>query len=143
MAAAKKWAGGTLLKRGNSDGPPETFTSVGAVDNLTGPTAAADKIDVSTLDTPDNYEENVIGLLRPGEVTFDLIYEPDDTEHAALWTDFASRTKKNWQIVFPSATPKTASFAAWVSKPPQPKAAIKDALRAAVTLQVSGAVTWS
>lgn len=142
MPAAKKWSGGTLLKRGNADGPPETFTSIAWVDNLQGPSVASDIIDVTTLDTSTNYEEDVVGLLRGGEVTCDLKFAPDDTGHANLIADQVARATKNFQIYFPSATPKTASFAAYVIKL-QPKAAIKDALTAALTLRISGAVTWA
>jgi predicted secreted protein len=137
--AAPKWAAGTLLKRGDG-ASPETFTAIAKADNLQGPGLKRAMIDVTALDTATSYDEFVAGIKSGGEVSIDLFFMPDDPGHQHLLTDFDNGTLRNFQLYFPSATPITWSFAAYVFDY-QPKAAIKSALTAAVKFKISGQPT--
>lgn len=137
--AAKKSSMGTLLKRSTT---PSAYVTVAAVDNIQGPTQSADIIDVTTLDSLNFYEEVVTGVIRGGEVTADLTFQPDLAGHLALMQDVAARAVRYFQIYFPTVLPKTCSFAAFVTRV-QPKASVRDAIRAALTLRVTGVITWA
>ena len=65
---------GTLLQRGDG-GDPETFTTVAEVLNISGPSLSRDTIDVTTMDSPDEWIEFIAGLNDVGEITFDLVYD--------------------------------------------------------------------
>jgi hypothetical protein len=57
------------------------YTSIAGIRDIAGPALALNPIDVSTRDaTPKGF---VAGMLDPGEVTFDIVYDPDDSTHRA------------------------------------------------------------
>src|SRR5688572_25797508 len=90
---------GTLLKRGS--------TNIAFVADVSGPGLALDTEDVTTHDSPGAWEEHVATILRSGEVTVDLVYDPNEATHdttsGGFLADLASRTAHEYSIVFPSS----------------------------------------
>ncbi len=80
---AKYAAYGTILRRGRGYGTPEVFDELAAVANNTPPNLTLDTDDVTTHDSTDAWEEHVATILRSGEATLDLIYEPDPDAYEA------------------------------------------------------------
>lgn len=132
----------TKLMVGNGGGP-ETFTEVASVSNISGPSLALDTEDVTTHDQASAFEEVVATILRTGDVTLDLFYDPDGGTHDAttgLLNDYENKTKRNFQIRFPSTGKVQWSFAAYVTGF-NPGAPVGGALTASVSLKISGVPT--
>ncbi len=51
-------------------------TNVANVKAIKGPGVSLDMIDVTTHDSPSGWEEFVAGVLRSGDVTIDMVYDP-------------------------------------------------------------------
>ncbi len=139
--ASKKWSIGTQLQRGNADGPPETFTAIAAIETIGGPQLKTTMLDVTTLDSPSGFAEFLPTFKDGGEVPFTLELIPDSVGHQKLLGDWENKTLRNFQLVFPSDTPITWSFAAYVSEFQAKPGGPKDSLKADCKLRISGAPT--
>lgn len=120
-----------------------TYDAVAQVRDISGPGATLDTIEVTHRDSG-GVKEYVGGLLDNGEVTFDIIYDPDDTTHDdganGLQGLQIAKTVKQMRLTLPDATPTTFTFNALVTKF-EPKAPLNDAFTADVTLKVTGGLT--
>jgi len=101
---------GTLFKRGAA--------SVAGIKTISGPNLSLDTVDVTTHDSPEGWEELVATILRSGNVTLDLVYDPAAATHkntsGGLLYDMTSRTSTTYSIVFPDTGSTTWSFTAFV-----------------------------
>ena len=62
-----------------------TFGSFTAsVRSIGGPSMTRDAIDVSAFDSPDDIKQFIPGMVDMGEVTFDVIFDPDDLSGTKL-----------------------------------------------------------
>ena len=141
MASGAKLGQGCALKRGNADGPPETFTKIAEVKNVTGPGGSRDTVDVTSMDSTGGFREYIAGLGDPGEITFSSHFIPSDVTQEDLLDDFNNKVINNWKIEWPQFTGTPyLTFAALVTS-----FAIDTPLDGAVmlniTLKVSGQVT--
>lgn len=127
---------GTAFKRG--------ATTIAYVQNISGPGLSADTEDVTTHDSTAAWEEHVVTILRSGEVTLDLEYDPAAATHknasGGLIYDLASRTAQTFSIVFPDAANTTWSFSAFVTGF-EPGAPHDGALTASAKLKLTGQPT--
>lgn len=106
---------GTLLKRGDG-ASPEVFTMIAEVVNITGPSFSRATVDVTNMDSANNYRDFMPGLLDGGEISFELNFIPSDTTQKSIYnTDMSSSTAVNYQIVFPDSGTTTWSFAGLVT----------------------------
>jgi predicted secreted protein len=131
---------GTLLKRGNADGPPETFTTVSEMLDLGGPGITADTIDASNMGSVNSMEEVIIGMIKSGTVDCDLQYVRGDVVHQGLITDCKTKTKRNFQVVLPDDVADPISFAAYVTKA-QPKYPVTGKRTLSISLKITGDIT--
>lgn len=142
MASAARAAQGTLLKIGDGGGP-ETFTTIAEVRSLSGPSLQVDTEDVTSHDST-AYHEFIPTLIDAGEITFNLNFTNHATQgfSTGLYNDMVNRTKRNFQLVIPTATPRTGAFAGYVTGMPfdLPHDGV---IRADVTIKITGAVTWT
>ena len=137
---ANKYAGlGSQLKRGNG-AVPEVFTTVPSCKTLDGPKLDSTMIDTTTLDVTGGYETFVMGLKKPGTVSFLLMWDPGDATHQALFSDYDNKTLRNFEVVWPDLGSETFSFSAYV-KMAQGKAEPNTPLTMQMELQISGPVT--
>lgn len=119
----------------------DTFSTIAQVRTVSGPSLAMDTIDVTTHDSPNGWREFVAGLAQVGEVTLEIVFDPDNVTHAAAWDDLQDRREfRGFQLVFPDATATTWEFDGMVTAF-QPEAPVDDALTAAMTVMLSGAPT--
>ena len=128
---AKQAAFGTLFKRG--------ATAIAYVQNISGPGLTADTEDVTTHDSPGAWEEHVVTILRTGELSLDIVYDPTEATHDATTGLLAmkeSRLPVGFSVVFPA--PVTWAFAAFVTGF-EPSAPHDGALTASVKLKITGA----
>lgn len=119
-------------------------TTIAGVRNISGPGLSLDTEDVTSHDSTNAWEEHVGTILRTGEVTLDLVYDPNAATHknssGGLLADLVSRTAQTYSIVFASNPTVTWSFSAFVTGF-EPSAPHDGALTASVTLKVTGEPT--
>jgi len=116
----------------------ETLAAVAYVQSLGGPGLSLDTEDVTTHDQAVAWEEVVATILRSGELSVDIVYDPaegsqDDTTGLVAMLD--NKTLVGFSIVFPDAT--EWAFAAYVTGY-EPSAAHDGALTAAAKLKITG-----
>lgn len=122
------------------------YTAIAQIRDITGPSMALDAVEVSHRDSA--WKKFVAGQIDGGEVTFDLIYDPDSTTHVAgsrggLNYALTTRQREQFKVTFPdAAAATTAIFYGYVTKF-TPKEPMNDALTADVTIKVDGAITWA
>lgn len=142
MATGAKAAYGSLLKIGDGAGS-ETFTTIGELRNISGPSLSADVVDVSTHASPGAYREKIATLLDAGEITFTVNYIPTTATHNAttgILATYKNRTLRNWQLVFPDGSSTTWSFSGFVTGF-QPSEPVDGELSADITITLSGQPT--
>jgi predicted secreted protein len=125
-------ARGTTLSRGDGD-TPEEFTPIANITSLTPSGITRDILDVTAHDSEDGYREFVGGLKDPGEVSFDVNYDP--AVHDFLIEDFDSTDPVNYEISFPDGT--LWQFPAIITGF-EPDAPFDNKLTASITLKVTG-----
>jgi hypothetical protein len=131
---------GTLLKRGNGDGPPETFTTIPKIRMLKGPSQSIAMLPTTALDTTGGYETQIPGLKKGGTVTIELDFMPDDTTHQKVLGDFVNKTRRNYELHWPDGV-TIWTFAGYLSSPGDPNAAPEAVLTAGAVITVDGPVT--
>jgi len=129
---------GCVLKRGDGAGP-EVFTAVGQVTKFTGPGGSATVIDASNLDS--TAKEKMMGLRDEGSYSFDINYDPADTQHQGLIADRAAKVLRNFKVVLSDDDDSEIAFSGFVLGF-QIQGAVDDLVTASVTIEISGAVTW-
>lgn len=130
---------GTTFLRGDA-ASPEVFTAVGDVVSIAGPNITKDEIEVTALDS--SAKEFIGALDDPGEITLELNWNPQDSEHVNLRTDAEGSTVRNYRIVWSDVSSTQVDFAAEVMEF-SVNAEANDAVKASVRLKVSGALTWT
>lgn len=131
---AKFSAYGCILKRG--------ATTIAQVRDITGPGLSLDTLDVTTHDSTDAWREFVGGLKDGGEVSLELVWDPDNASQTLLRTDLDGRTISSWSITFVDPTPAVVTFNALVTAF-DPSAPVEDELTVSATLKVTGEPVFS
>ena len=132
-----KYAGyGTVLER---EGTP-----IVQVTNISGPGLSLDVEDVTTHDSTGAWEEVVATILRSGEVSMDIVYDPAAATHknaaGGLLADLVARTAVTYTLIFSDAATTEWEFEAFVVGF-EPDAPHDGALTASVTMKISGQPT--
>jgi len=131
---------GVTLARGDA-ASPEVFTTIGQVVSLQGPGGSATVIDTTNLSSTS--KEKAMGLPDEGQITAEMNLDTDDTAQTGLRTDRDAKTLRNFKITLTDSSPATTlTFAAYVLSFVI-NSAVDDVIKASVTLEISGAVTWA
>lgn len=134
-------AQGYALKRGNG-ASPEVFTKLAEVMDLPGTNRTRTSIEANSLDT--EWDESIGGIKKGGEITFNAIFRPDDTNgQAQLEDDFDTGDMINWKIEATDSPPTVWAFAGRVDALNGPQGTTDGKLSWQVTIKISGAVTPS
>lgn len=88
---------GTQLKRDSTGSG--SYSTIANVSDLSGPSRQRDAIEVTAHDSPDQYREFVKGLKDGGEVTATVNYDPGQSTHGDLDSDFEEKDLRSYQIV--------------------------------------------
>jgi hypothetical protein len=116
-------------------------TAVANVTSIKGPGISLDVADVTAHDSANAWEESVATILRSGEVTIDIAYDPAaatiKNASGGLIYNLVQRAKANYTLILGGSS---FIFDAWVTKF-EPSGGVADALTASVTLKPTGAVT--
>ncbi len=144
----KKSAFGALLKADALAGDAAgTYRNVANIKALKGPGLSLDLADVTTHDSTGAWEEFVATVLRTGELTVDLVYDPSAATIKyvnGLLGKMVAKTLEGFKIYFNDDTVEANrtiwTFNAFVTKF-EPDAPVVGALTASMTLKFSGAPT--
>lgn len=126
---------GTTLSRGDG-AATEVFTPIANITSLSPPGISRETLDVTAHDSPNGYMEFLGGLKDPGEVSFDVNYDP--SEHDTLVDDFELDDPVNYEVSFPDGT--VWAFGAILTGF-EPDAPYDDKLTASITLKVTSKPT--
>jgi predicted secreted protein len=128
----------TLLQRGDG-GSPEGFTTIAEVLDISGPSSSVDTIEVTNMDSPNNYKEYIAGLLDGGEVSFDCNFT-NVASQTNIIADHQNRTLRNFKMVLPLAGNPAWTFAGYVTgfDNSQP---VQDKITASFTIKITGKPT--
>lgn len=123
-----------------------TYTSIVQISDISGPTVSMDTIDVTTHDSSGGFREYVEGLADAGEVSFDIVYDPDEGTHAnssgGVVYELSQRTGKAFKLTFVDSTPTVVTFDAFVTAF-EPKGPVDGAQTATLKLKITGQLTWA
>ena len=133
---AKYDAFGIALKKGAN--------AYAQVTNISGPGLSVDTEDVTSHDSTGAWEEVVATILRSGEITLDLVYDPGHATHKyavnGLIYDLVQRTAIEFTLVFPSSPAVTWTFNAFVTGF-EPTGPVDGALTATAKFKITGQPT--
>lgn len=119
-------------------------TVIAAVRSISGPGITLDVEDVTSHDSTEAWEEVVATILRTGEISLEIEYDPNAATHknasGGLLYDLTTRASTTYSIVFPSNPTVTWSFTAYVVAF-EPSAPHEGALTANVSLKITGKPT--
>jgi predicted secreted protein len=107
---------------------------------MTGPTISRTTADVTNKDSTNRWREFVTGLVDGGEVSFNIVFNPDATTHTTLAADLVSQTAQAWKILTDSDD--TLTFSGYVTGFSL-SAPLDGEQSADLTIKVTGAVTFS
>jgi predicted secreted protein len=132
-----KWAYGSILQLGNSDGT--AFADVAEILELGLPKRSRDAIEVTNHDSEDGYYEGIPGMRDGGEVPFKANYLPTNTtqdETTGLLFSFNSDNVAYWRIVVPAFN-LTFPFRGFLTAH-EPDLPLKEQAQLSGTIKVTG-----
>ena len=109
--------------------------AIAQVKAISGPGLSIDTVDVTTHDSTEGWEEVVVTILRSGEVTLDIVYDP--AIHDSLTDQMVSKLSDDYELQFPDDAYTSFTFDAFITSF-EPSAPVEDALTASVTLKITG-----
>lgn len=130
---------GTQLQRGDGQ-TPENFGTIAECRSISGPSMATDILDVTNHESQGGVREFKAGLIDPGELTFDLAFQPGEPSHgtrAGLQKAQLDRALDNYHLVFPPGIGFTWLFQGIVTGLPL-TFPIDEVITSSVTLKVTG-----
>lgn len=130
---------GTVLSRGDA-ASPEVFTAIGDVISIAGPAISKDEIETTALDS--TAKEFIGALDDPGEITMELNWNPQDSEHVNLRADAEGSVVRNYRVIWSDVSTTQVDFSAEVmefSLNTEPN----DAVKGSVRMKISGALAWT
>lgn len=130
---------GTQLQAGDGQ-TPQNYSTVAEVRSISGPTLTTDILDVTSHESQFGVREFKAGLIDPGELTFDLAFQPGEPTHGirtGLQADQLNRTVRSYHLVFPSPIGFTWAFVGIVTGLPL-TFPIDEVITASVTIKVTG-----
>lgn len=116
-----------------------TLGTIAEVGDIKGPELSRDDIDVTSHDSPDDFEEFINGIKKSGNVTFKCFFVGSDPSHSGLWGLYSSGDSDGFTITTPVSA-DVLSFDAIVTGI-GPDFPVNGVVSADVTLKVTGAVT--
>lgn len=134
---------GTILKVGATFAAITADVSLAQVTNVPPPSMSRDSLDVTSQDSPDFTLEFIPGMVDPGEMSFDINWEPGNATDDVLLEMFAEQETRLFSITFTQVSPnRVCQFRAFL-KSYEPSIPTKEAMTNTLSLQRSGPITWS
>jgi hypothetical protein len=119
-----------------------TYVVLGEVISITG-VGGGETGEADTTHLSSTVKTNRATIRDPKDVVFELNFDPTDTDHKYVRDLQDTAVTHGWKVTFPTTTPTTAVFQAWVKSVEGVDAAgVEENLKATITLRVTGATTW-
>lgn len=118
-------------------------TPVGHIESISGPNISVDPIETTDLDAA--AKTFIANIYDSGEVTLELEFMPDDTNHLVLLTDMLAGTERAVAVAFSdgaAGTSKTYTGKGIVTAY-NPTASINEKLGASVTIKMTDTIAPS
>jgi hypothetical protein len=121
---------------------PATYVLIGNILSISGPEGEVGTVDTTVLtSTAKTFRPT---LLDPGELTFELDFDPTDTtSHTKLAALASTPTIHGWQITYATTPAKTCTVQGMLTKFAPSAGGVEENLTANVTVKCSGAPTWT
>lgn len=118
------------------------YTTIANGRDLQGPSGSKTMIDTTTKSSTARTRTFIPGLIDEGEISLNIVYNPDEPTTVQLITDFqsSSTTAADWKILVD--TDDTCTFSGYVSGF-SPSAPMDDVQTADITIKVTGVATRS
>lgn len=113
------------------------------VSNISGPSLSVDTEDVTTHDQTTAFEELIATIIRSGEISLDIVYDPAGATHDAgtgLVYRLEDQIYSYFELIFPDAANTTWTFFGYVVGF-EPSAPADGALTATVKIKITAAPT--
>lgn len=136
MTTTAYHARGTKLKIGDG-GTPEIFTEVAGCHDFDGPGGANETIDITNHSSPGRSKEFIAGDKGEEKISFELEWDPADTQHQAIEDLYDSGELNNFQYARVDDDATTDEFAAMVTNFRE-KNPVGGTMRLDVELTISG-----
>ena len=120
--------------------PTPIFKEISEVFEINMGEEAADKIDITHLQSPGRMREFTAGFIDPGEASFQINWIPGDTTDLFLRALKESGDKVEHQIEFPNGV--TVTFDGVILSYAKSAVTIDDKLTATITVARSGGEVW-
>lgn len=98
-------AKGTILALGDA-ASPSTYSTIGQVRSIAGPTTKAQIVDITTHSTTGYWRQKLAVLIDPGDASFEINFDSADSTHAfatGLWNLFVNLTQRGYRMTFPNS----------------------------------------
>ena len=125
------WGAGTkfqVKQEGES-----TFTDIARIRSITPPSVTADMADATVLESEGGVEEKQPTVLRLGDATLNVLFEPDDEDQKAFLERLVNRELVTCRIVYPDGE-NYLEFKAYIAGFEPGEITAKRLLKATITL---------
>ncbi len=130
---------GTVLSRRTATSPV-AYTAITQVKDITPPPLEMGTVETTHLAS--SAREFMATIPDGGEVTFNLEYDPADTQHIALYTSFGAKTIETWRIDLPG-TAVNIDFTGFITKFGIDQVSVDTVNTIPCTIRVTGLPTYS
>ncbi len=86
---------------------------IGQIMDITGPQLSTDTDEITNHSSPEHTEEFIATIKRTGEISFPLVFNPGDAEHADLYQSWFDRSKDAYVMTFPDEDGNAGMGASW------------------------------
>lgn len=117
---------------------PYTYTTIGQLTSLNGPTQSKETIDVTSFDSSGGYREFIDGFRDGGEVSCDMNFTSAGFQ--GVQTLFELNSDVHFKISLPNTEGTEITFDGRVTSN-QMSASVGDKVSASITIKVSGGIT--
>lgn len=127
----------------DKNGTATTFTDVGQVVSIDGPTAGVGQAETTHLQS--TWKEFRPTIPDGGEISMEVEFDPTDTgaggTHGFLKAIAAIPAKYYWRLTYPTTPPTVDNFRAFLTKHSRSAAGAEENLMSSVTLKIDGSIS--
>lgn len=130
----------TKFFRGSDPGTGIVYTEIAQIASITPPQPEREIVEVEELDPPGEVRKKLVGLIDAGEVSVTLNFDPTNTGHLDLESDFQAGAAVSYRIKLPNGYGWTFDAICTAYQPQEISAG--DVVQAEVTLALTGVYTF-
>lgn len=116
-----------------------SYVTIDQVVSFSPPERMRELVDATSLD--DTLQTYIPGIEKHSKCEISFVWDPDDSDHAAIYTLFGSKAEAQWKLTYTDSTPATWTFKGKVSDFVLESIEHNKALMAKVTVQRTNSIT--